>query len=157
MTVATLAKKTSGPRSKKSQSFSKRLRPVLRSLARPRVLCVDDDPDFHTSLQIHLERYRVDIDQAFHGMQGFKEAIRNPPDLILMDLIMPNGSGQYLVDTIKKNEATCSIPIIVATGLRDAGLKKQMLLQGVSSFLLKPIRSDEIIREIARFIDIRLS
>ena len=121
----------------------------------PRILCVDDDPELHTSLELRMRDYDVQIERAFYGMQGIVEASHTMPDLILMDHAMPNGDGDYLLQCIKGNRATASIPIIVLTGMRDPLLRNRLLSGGADVFLNKPISFDQLVHEMSRFIDMR--
>jgi CheY-like chemotaxis protein len=127
----------------------------VQSNRTPRILCVDDDPDIQTTIELRMRRYDVEVEHAFYGMQGMVEASRSCPDLILMDHAMPNGNGQYLLETIKQNPATFAIPVIVLTGMRDPVLRTRMLRAGAEAYLQKPIRFDELVRQIGRFVDLR--
>ena len=130
-------------------------RTPLKSMRTPRILCVDDDPDLQTTIQIRMRKYRVEIDQAFCGMQGITSALQNAPDLILMDQSMPHGDGQYLLEAVKRNPSTSMIPVIVLTGMRDTNLKARLLQAGADAFLQKSIQFDELVHHISRFIDLR--
>jgi len=121
----------------------------------PRILCVDDDPDLQTSLDLRMRAYDIDIDHAFYGMQGVVETVKTRPNLILMDLAMPNGDGEYLLSCIKKNDTTASIPVIVLTGMRNPALKHRLLSAGAEAYLQKPVDFDELLHHMSRFIDIK--
>lgn len=121
----------------------------------PRVLFVDDDPDIQTTLEMRLRPYAVDVQHAFFGTQGIVAAIKKKPDLILMDMAMPNGNGEYLLETIKRNEATATIPVIVFTGMRDPTIRNHVMRLGAEGFLSKPASFDDLLHEIGRFIEIR--
>lgn len=126
-----------------------------RSPRAPHILCVDDDPDIHTTIELRMRDYDVVIERAFYGMQGINEAVHEHPDLVLMDLAMPNGDGKYFLDCVKKNSATSDIPVIVLTGMRDPSLKKKLLHLGAEVFLQKPVHFDELLHHISRFVDVR--
>lgn len=121
----------------------------------PRILCVDDDPDIQTTIELRMRKYEVEIEHAFYGMQGIVEAAKSHPDLILMDQAMPHGNGEYLLETVKRNPATSAIPVIVLTGMRDPSLKHRLMQAGAESFLQKPVHFDELVHHISRFIDLR--
>lgn len=121
----------------------------------PRILCVDDDPDFQTSIEMRMRAYDIEVEHAFYGMQGVVEAVNSQPDLVLMDLAMPNGNGEYLLDCIQSHSGTATIPVIVVTGMRDPSLKNRLLRAGAAVFLQKPIHFDELLHHIGRFIDVR--
>ena len=77
------------------------------------------------------------------------------PDLILMDLAMPHGNGEYLLDVIKRNEQTADIPVIVLTGMRDNQMKRRLMRIGAAQYLTKPLRLDDLVHEISRFVDLQ--
>lgn len=121
----------------------------------PRILCVDDDPDLQTAIELRMKKYDVEIDHAYYGMQGIIEASKGSPDLILMDQAMPHGNGEYLLEAIKRNPATSSIPVIVLTGMRDPALRSRLLHSGAEAYLQKPAPFDELVHQISRFVDLR--
>jgi DNA-binding response OmpR family regulator len=88
-------------------------------------------------------------------MQGIWEAVRKRPDLIIMDLAMPNGDGCYILRCLRDNVQTASIPIIVLTGMRDQALAARVMHAGADHFLRKPISFDELLHNMSRFIDLR--
>lgn len=121
----------------------------------PLILCVDDDPDIQTTIELRLREYDVEIEQTYYGMQGITQALDTVPDLILLDVAMPNGNGEYLLECMKRNPTTVDIPIVVLTGMRDPTLKTRLLQGGASIFLHKPIHFDALLHQMSRFIDIR--
>lgn len=134
----------------------KRCRKTLDKAHRtPCILCVDDDPDLHTTIELRMRKYDVHIEQAYFGMQGIVEAAHAAPDLILMDHAMPNGDGEYLLNVVKRNPATSAIPVIVLTGMRDPNLKSRLLQAGAEAFLQKPVPFDELVHHVSRFVDLR--
>lgn len=126
-----------------------------KSTCCPRILCIDDDPDIQTTIELRMRQYDVEVEHAFYGMQGIVETVNKLPDLILMDLAMPNGDGHYLLNCIRKNNSTAGIPIIVLTGMRDPAIKADIMRMGADVFLNKPIRFDDLLHHISRFIDIK--
>lgn len=144
--MTTLLKKETANRSRKS---------LIKNHSTPRILCVDDDPDLQTTIELRMRKYDVEIEQAYFGMQGIVEAAQAKPDLIVMDHAMPNGDGEYLLNVIKRNPATSTIPVIVLTGMRDPNLKSRLLQAGAEAYLQKPVPFDELVHHISRFVDLR--
>jgi DNA-binding response OmpR family regulator len=120
----------------------------------PQILCVDDDPEISRSIEMRLREYLVDISRTFFGMQGFWEAVTDHPDLIIMDVAMPNGDGKFVLESLRSNSNTQAIPVIVLTGMRDAKLRHELFALGANQFLTKPIHFDELFHEISRFVDL---
>jgi DNA-binding response OmpR family regulator len=122
---------------------------------RPTILCVDDDPDVTWTIEMRLKSYYVTVKRAFHGMHGIWEAVRQRPDLIIMDLAMPNGDGSYILRCLRANAETATVPIIVLTGMRDPALPARLIHEGADAFLRKPLSFDELMHNISRFIDLQ--
>lgn len=121
----------------------------------PTVLCIDDDPEISRILGIRLENYGVHVLRAYHGMHGFWLAMTERPDLIITDMRMPQGEGDYVAECLKNNSDTCQIPIFVLTGQKDAGLKQQMLNLGVDEYLIKPVEFDELREHLERYLPLQ--
>lgn len=123
----------------------------------PRVLAIDDDPNVLQAIQREFHRYDIDLLQAYHGAHGIWLATTQQPDLIITDLRMPQGRGEYVVDYLKENRMTCGIPIIVLTGLLDDRLERRMWKLGISEYLTKPISLKVLCKAVGRFVELRTS
>ena len=121
----------------------------------PLILSVDDDPDVSRMIALRMRSFDVRVERAFFGTQGLCNAVQDKPDLIIMDLAMPNGDGQFVLECLKRDQQTRDIPVIVLTGKRDQQLPQQLLRSGAAQYLRKPISIDELVREIGRFIELR--
>lgn len=128
-------------------------RPHIQS-QRPMILCVDDDPDISLSIQMRLKPFNVTVTRAFHGMHGICEAVRRPPDLIIMDLAMPRGDGNYVLRCLRMNRETSTVPIIILTGMRDPAIVSRLISAGADGFLRKPLSFDDLLHNISRFVDL---
>ncbi|MBN2023841.1 MAG: response regulator [Pirellulales bacterium] len=121
---------------------------------RPTILCIDDDPEVSRSLAVRLRPYGVDVLRAFSGMQGFWMALNSRPDVIITDLKMPDGQGDYVFSRLKNHSLTKDTPIIVLTGYANPGHKREMLSAGVTNYFTKPWDFDELLRELRSHIDL---
>jgi CheY-like chemotaxis protein len=130
-------------------------RPSNGTLEVPTVLCIDDDPDVTCAIEIYLRQYDVKVVRAFHGMHGFAEAIHARPNVIVMDVSMPNGDGGTVLDLLRHNRRTESIPVIILSGIRDQQQKWKLSALGANRFVRKPARLEDLAREIGRFVQLR--
>ena len=121
----------------------------------PTVLCIDDDPQIVETIKLRLRQYEVEVVSAYYGMHGFWQAMTDKPDLIITDLRMPQGRGDYLVKSLRSNSDTRAIPVIVLTGQRDSELEHTMRSLGAQEFFTKPARFDQLAAAIARYIPLR--
>ncbi len=118
----------------------------------PRVLVVDDDPDVAKSIEATLRKqYKVYI--VYSGIEAIKEARRHPPDLIVLDVVMPGMDGLETCNQLRMDPALANVPILFLTALgrpedRIAGLRA-----GADDYLTKPFNLEELqlrIRAILR-------
>ncbi|HEX3725912.1 MAG TPA: response regulator [Pirellulales bacterium] len=114
----------------------------------PRVLVIDDDPQISQAIKFRLETYGIEVVRAFDGMPGFWTALETRPDVIVCDLVMPDGEGNYLLSRFRSHTFTKDVPIIILTGQTNPALKRQMLSLGVSAYLTKPLVFDELLAEL---------
>jgi two-component system, OmpR family, response regulator RpaA len=121
----------------------------------PTILCIDDDPEVSRLMGLHLDRFDVKFVRAFHGMHGIYETLKCMPDLIVLDLSMPNGDGASVLECLRRNKATGAIPVIILTGRRNPILRHRLLSQGADQFLEKPVPPFKLLQEIRRFVHLR--
>jgi len=118
----------------------------------PRVLCIDDDPEYIRALQIRLESHGIAVLRAMTGLDGFCYAVGEPADVILLDYQLPNGSGSYILEQLKINPTTNSIPVIVISGSKDRALEYTLVNGGAVRFMHKPIDFEELMNELRKHL-----
>lgn len=122
---------------------------------RPKVLCIDDDPAIIASIGLRLAQYEVDVEFAYFGTQGIWMAVTEHPDVIVTDMRMPNGDGDYVVECLKNRRDTCAIPVIVLTGQRGRDIERRMLTLGVECVLHKPVAFEQLLDALKRYVEVR--
>jgi len=122
---------------------------------RPRILCIDDDPEISAALKLRLERYGLDVLRAFNGMQGYWTALDMRPDLILLDMMMPEGEGHYILSRLRSHPLTDKVPVLVLTGINTPHIRRKMFGMGVDGFLTKPIDFDSLLHHIQQYVTVR--
>jgi len=124
---------------------------------RPTVLCIDDDPEITHSIKLLLSIYDVNVICECCGRLGIWDIYRKKPDLVITDLRMPEGDGQFLLEQLQAFPKTVQIPVIVLSGQRNSQLAGRMRHLGAASFLNKPVSRETLIAEIERFIPLHES
>ncbi|MEF8823228.1 MAG: response regulator [Desulfohalobiaceae bacterium] len=84
-----------------------------------RILVVDDDPDFCDVVQSKLEGLDVDVDLAYDGVEGMERVKENPPDIIVLDVMMPEKDGFQMCREVKQDSKYQDIPVIMLTAVAD--------------------------------------
>jgi CheY-like chemotaxis protein len=110
-----------------------------------KVLVVDDDPIMHRVLKHYLERQGYESSVASNGRQAIAMATRDLPDLIVLDVRMPEMSGLAALRKLKETETTKAIPVIVVTVNADRATHLESEVSGAAAFLSKPFRPSELL------------
>ena len=111
-------------------------------------MIADDDPTAVALMSAALAKVGIQSLVAQDAMQAVMSAHKKLPDIILMDVNMPGGTGLNALQKIKSSSRTQLIPVIVITGVEDAALPKKVADLGAIDFIKKPIKSDDLQRKV---------
>jgi DNA-binding response OmpR family regulator len=106
---------------------------------KPRVLVVDDESDFIQLLKYNLENQGFDILTATDGVQALNAARRELPDVVLMDLMLPDLDGFSVCEILHSQPSTAKIPIIVVSALDGEYVRSRGIQTGVACCFKKPV------------------
>lgn len=137
------------PRAKSDSAakvLSKGRRPVA-DLSKRRILIIDDEPA-HTGILSELLADRYDVLTANDGEAGLRLAQSHLPDLVLLDVRLPRQSGLAVCSSLRGNEETRDIPIIVMTGHDNQEARTTAYRMGADDYLSKPFALDEVLARI---------
>ncbi|MEM9857352.1 MAG: ATP-binding protein [Bacteroidota bacterium] len=115
------------------------------------VLVVEDNPDLRNHMTSLLKN-DFTVRQSVDGKAGIEDALNLVPDIIVTDLMMPEVDGVELCNTLRSNEKTSHIPIIMLTAKADRGTKLDGLKTGADDFLTKPFDNEELMVRIQNLI-----
>jgi two-component system cell cycle response regulator len=113
-----------------------------------RILIVDDEVDNRELLQIMLKWEGFVTGTAADGEEALRCAAAEPPDLILVDLLMPGIDGYQLTATLKQNPKTHHIPVIMLSAMNDSATRKRALSSGANAYITKPIDRSELCEQV---------
>ena len=109
-----------------------------------KILIIDDSPEIHQLLKVRLKNLDVALSHALGGGEGMEKAEKTKPDLILLDVHMPETSGFDVCRDLKANATTQSIPVIFLTGDADVDQKVLGFELGAVDYIQKPFNSAEL-------------
>jgi two-component system cell cycle response regulator DivK len=129
----------------------------MEALAHPRsttkrVLIVEDNPLNMKLLRDVLEAHGYETISTGEGVEGVALACDQQPDLILMDLQLPDISGYEAVRRLRAHPPTRTIPVVAVTAFAMSGDKRKALTSGCDAYLSKPIGLRDFIELVERFI-----
>jgi two-component system, OmpR family, KDP operon response regulator KdpE len=107
----------------------------------PRVLVVDDEPQIVRGLRVVLRNAGFRVDSAGTKEEALDALAHRPPDAVLLDLVLPDGSG---VDVCKQVREWSRVPIVVVSAVGDEREKVRALDAGADDYVTKPFGSDEL-------------
>jgi two-component system, OmpR family, response regulator VicR len=114
-----------------------------------RILCIEDEPEMIDLIRLILTRRGYEVIGANGGKQGLEEIRREKPDLVLLDLMMPDMDGWEVYQQIKADEATRAIPVIVVTAKAQSIDKVLGLhIAKVDDYLAKPFSPQDLMSSV---------
>ncbi len=111
-----------------------------------KILVIDDDPDTTHFLKTRLEVNKFEVITANDGTEGLEKTKSEKPDLIILDILMPEKDGYTFVKELKYKENIKDVPIIVISG-KDT-LKILFEKEGITDYFVKPLDTKELIEKI---------
>lgn len=118
------------------------------------VLLIEDNPDVVEYLISCLEKH-YQLEFAYNGNAGINKALETIPDIIISDIMMPEKDGFEVCDTLKKDERTSHIPIVLLTAKADIENRLAGLSRGADAYLAKPFHQEELLIRLQKLLELR--
>jgi DNA-binding response OmpR family regulator len=110
-----------------------------------KILIVDDDPDMVELLRMALTEAGYSACTAATGTEALSEAQRSSPDLVVLDLLLPEMNGFNVCESLRRNPATASVPIIMITVMPGQFPRLAGMEAGVNAYVNKPFQTQELV------------
>jgi len=124
-------------------------------VTRARILVVDDVPQNVKLLEQLLTLSDYEVITASSGAEGLAKVASGKPDLVLLDVVMPQMSGYEVCRAIRANDATQLLPVVMVTALDPAEERIKGIEAGADDFLSKPINQPELLARVKSLLRIR--
>lgn len=117
------------------------------------VLIVDDEPMARTLLRLMLVRAGFNVSEAEDGFDALEKVRKNRPDIILLDVMMPGLDGFSVCETLRGEDATAALPIIMLSAKTDLDSINQGLRVGATKYLTKPISPEDLTHHVREALE----
>ncbi len=119
---------------------------------KPRILIVEDDPDLRTILRLQLLSQSWTVEEAVNGAEGFAAVKDNPPDCVILDLMMPVMDGFGFLKRARSLMDLQDVPILILTASEDERNKIRGFQYQADSYMSKPYDLEELTIEVRRLL-----
>jgi PAS domain S-box-containing protein len=120
----------------------------------PTVLVVEDNPEMAAYIRDVLSP-EASVVLASGGQEGIRRAAEVRPDLVLTDLMMPDGTGEDLVRGVRDQPELDAIPVLVLTAKADDALRVKLLRSGAQDYVMKPFSADELRARVIGLVSVK--
>ena len=122
-------------------------------MTKRRILCIEDHPEMIDLIRLILERRGYEVEGATGGKEGLEAARRDPPDLVLLDLMIPDVDGWEIFRQLKASDELNKIPVVVVTA-KAQGIDRVLGLQiaGVDDYITKPFSPKQLVASVERLL-----
>lgn len=118
-----------------------------------KILIADDDPDIIELLSSRFKANGYDVVGAHNGVWVVVKALKEQPDLIVLDINMPSGNGVSVFEQLKKHAETFFTPVIFLTGYPSYEVRDKVIGMGADGFISKPFDADELLYKVEMALD----
>ncbi len=117
-----------------------------------KILVIDDEEDILKLLRLRLQQENLNVIVASDGDIGVKSAEQELPDLILLDIMMPEMDGYSCLKEIRKLPKTKDIPVLMLSGKEEEKVRDLFAFQKISGYFEKPFELDDIVAKIKEIL-----
>ena len=117
------------------------------------ILIVDDEEDVLDLLQLVFETSGFVVRRAASGKSAVSSAYEEPPDVVLLDVMMPEMDGWQVLRTLKGDERTRHVPVVMLSARAERRDKMIGLQEGAEGYIAKPFSPAEVVREVQSFLE----
>jgi len=121
-------------------------------MSQPKILIVDDEPFNVDYLEQELDDMNYNILTATNGREALDKVTNEPPDLILLDIMMPIMDGFAVLNELKADPLLRHIPVIIISAMNDLESVVKGIKQGAEDYLTKPVNADLLVKKVKEYL-----
>jgi two-component system phosphate regulon response regulator PhoB len=118
-------------------------------MARKRIILIEDERDMAELVAMRLKREHYEVETAHDGREGLDRIRRQPPDLVLLDIMLPGMSGTEVLRELRNDPRTASLPVVMMTARTEDGDVVAGLQLGADDYVTKPFSMSVLVARVA--------
>ena len=120
-----------------------------------KILLIDDDKNMVKMLKIRLESEGFNVLSAYDGEEGIEKTLKEKPNLIILDIMLPKMDGYQVCHKLKEDKKTWDIPVLMLTAKDDLESRFIGLFSGAIEYMSKPYESKTLLRNIKQMLSMK--
>lgn len=121
------------------------------------ILYIEDNPINIRLIEKYLKPFDFKLTSEYHANAGIRRALINQPDLIIVDVNLPDDSGMSVIQQLRQMDKTQHTPIIALTAMDNSRVERQCLDAGADIFLGKPINRQTLIDNVSQLLQVEVA
>lgn len=119
----------------------------------PRILAVDDDEDILALIKLILKQHGLEMIQATSGMEALERLTHDLPDLVILDLMMPEMDGLEVCRHIRADPRTAHLPVMILTARTQPESRAEAFRAGADDYVTKPVHPGELVARLRAILE----
>ncbi len=119
-------------------------------LSKPKILVIEDDPNIITLLRINFEIRGFDVYGCIKSTEALADSLLELPDVVILDLLMPEETGWQVLEKLKANPVTRDIPVIICSVVAGVKDRERAAEMGAAAYITKPFELRELAEAVER-------
>lgn len=119
---------------------------------KPLILIADDDPDLRSLVRLHIEMLDCDVIEANDGAAALENILVEQPDLVILDVMMPQLTGWEILRYIRSKEAIADMKVLMLTGIGETLNELSSPMYGADDYLDKPFKADVLLTKVKKLL-----
>lgn len=122
----------------------------------PKILIVEDDLFLANLLSLRFKKESFEVLQAFSGTEALEKLNTVKPDVILLDIILPQKNGFEVLESISQNPQTSAIPVIIVSNLgQESDIEKGKMLGAIDYYVKARLSIDELVGKVRNIVGVK--
>lgn len=117
------------------------------------ILIIDDEKNILRTVTMYLEGHGYSVITAVNGLSGIQKAEEIIPDLIILDLVLPDIDGYIVCKTLKEHPRTCSLPVLIMSAKSQAEDIEKAFEVGANDYIVKPFEANDFLRSVKKLLE----